>query len=65
MEVSSSAPLFSTTIANLGQTIDSKYMLSLSNRGRDSLALIYLTPCVVGSAGSRGPTNTNFIANGH
>lgn len=64
VEVTSSAPLLNTTIANLGQTIDNKYMLSLPNLGRDSLALIYLTPGVVGSAGSRGSTNTNFVANG-
>jgi hypothetical protein len=64
VEVSSTAPLLNTTIANLGQTIDNKYMLSLPNLGRDSMALIYLTPGVVGSAGSRGSTNTNFVANG-
>ncbi|MBM3755053.1 MAG: hypothetical protein FJW38_13855 [Acidobacteria bacterium] len=64
VEVTSAAPLLNTTIANLGQTIDNKYMLSLPNPGRDSLALIYLTPGVVGSAGGRGSTNTNFVANG-
>ena len=57
VEVSSSAPLLNTTIANLGQTIDNKFMMSLPNLGRDSLALIYLTPGVVGSAGARGSTN--------
>ena len=62
--VEGSAPLLNTTIASLGQVIDNKYMISLPNIGRDSLALVYLTPGVVGSAGARGATNTNFVANG-
>ncbi len=62
--VEGSAPLLNTTIASLGQVIDNKYMVSLPNIGRDSLALAYLTPGVVGSAGGRGSTNTNFVANG-
>ncbi len=62
--VEASAPLLNTTNATLGQVIDNKYMVSLPNLGRDSLALVYLTPGVVGSAGNRGATNTNFVANG-
>jgi len=62
--IEASAPLLNTTNATLGQVIDNKYMISLPNLGRDSLALVYLTPGVVGSAGNRGATNTNFVANG-
>ncbi|MFN7938199.1 MAG: carboxypeptidase regulatory-like domain-containing protein [Bryobacteraceae bacterium] len=62
--VEATAPLLNTTNASLGQVIDNKYMISLPNLGRDSLALVYLTPGVVGSAGGRGSTNTNFVANG-
>lgn len=64
VEVSSDAPLLNTTIANLGQTIDNKYMISLPNIARDSLSLVYLTPGVVGSAGRRGDNNTNFVVSG-
>jgi hypothetical protein len=64
VNVESSAPLLNTTIASLGQVIDNKFMVTLPNIGRDSLALAYLTPGVVGSAGRRGDTNTNFSANG-
>ncbi|MCL6508973.1 MAG: TonB-dependent receptor, partial [Bryobacteraceae bacterium] len=64
VEVTGQAPLLNTTMASLGQVIDNKYILSLPNLGRDSLALVYLTPGVVGSAGRRGDTNTNFVAGG-
>lgn len=64
VEVNSQAPLLNTTISNLGQTVENKYILSLPNLGRDSLSLAYLTPGVVGSAGRRGDTSTNFVANG-
>ncbi len=64
VEVTSAAPLLNTTISSLGQVIGNKYIISLPNLGRDSLALAYLTPGVVGSAGRRGDTNTNFVANG-
>ena len=64
VNVESAATLLNTTIASLGQVIDNKFMVTLPNIGRDSLALAYLTPGVVGSAGSRGSTNTNFVANG-
>ncbi len=64
LEVASEAPLLNTTISSLGQVIENRYIISLPNIGRDSLALAYLTPGVVGSAGRRGDTNTNFVANG-
>lgn len=64
VEVTGQAPLLNTTIASLGQVVENKYILSLPNLGRDSLALAYLTPGVVGSAGRRGDTSTNFVANG-
>ena len=64
VEVQATAPLINTTIANLGQVVENKFILSLPNLGRDSLALAYATPGVVGSAGRRGDTNTNFVANG-
>jgi len=64
VEVTGTAPLLNTTIATLGQVVENKYILSLPNLGRDSLVLAYLTPGVVGSAGRRGDTNTNFVANG-
>ncbi len=64
IEVEAAAPLLNTTISNLGQVIENKYMLTLPNIGRDSLSLAYLTPGVVGSAGRQGDANTNFVANG-
>jgi len=64
VSVDATAPLLNTTNATLGQVVENKYMISLPNLGRDSLALVYLTPGVVGSAGARGATNTNFVANG-
>ncbi len=64
VEVQASAPLINTTISNLGQVVENRFILSLPNLGRDSLALTYMTPGVVGSAGRRGDTNTNFVANG-
>jgi hypothetical protein len=53
-----------TTIANLGQVIENKYILSLPNLARNSMSMAYLTPGVVGSGGRRGDSNTNFVANG-
>ncbi|MBL8233436.1 MAG: TonB-dependent receptor [Bryobacterales bacterium] len=64
VQVAGEAPLLNTTISSLGQTVENKYILSLPNIGRDSLNLAYMTPGVVGSAGRRGDTNTNFVANG-
>ena len=53
ISVSAEATLLNTTIASLGQVIDNKTMLSMPNIGRDSLALAYAVPGVVGSAGLR------------
>jgi len=64
VEVQSSAPLVNTTISNLGQVIENKYILSLPNLGRNSMSMVYLTPGVVGVGGRRGDASTNFVANG-
>jgi hypothetical protein len=64
VEVAGSAALINTTISNLGQVIDNKYILQLPNLARNSMSLAYLTPGVVGSGGRRGDSNTNFSANG-
>lgn len=64
VDVEGTAPLLNTTISALGQVIENKYMIALPNIGRNPLSLIYLTPGVVGSAGRRGDTSTNFVANG-
>jgi hypothetical protein len=64
VEVEASAALVNTTISNLGQVIDNKYILQLPNLARNSMSLAYLTPGVVGSGGRRGDSSTNFSANG-
>jgi hypothetical protein len=64
VEVTGEATLLNTTMANLGQVIENKYILALPNIGRNPLSLTYMTPGVVGSAGRRGDTSTNFVANG-
>ena len=64
VEVQGSAALVNTTIANLGQVIENRYILQLPNIGRNSISLAYLTPGVVGSGGRRGDNSTNFVANG-
>ncbi|MGH9632769.1 MAG: TonB-dependent receptor domain-containing protein, partial [Bryobacteraceae bacterium] len=64
VEVEGSAALVNTTIANLGQVVENKYILTLPNLARNSMGLAYLTPGVVGSGGRRGDSNTNFVANG-
>ena len=65
VQVEGTTPLLNTTIATLGQVIDNRYMMSLPNLGRNPLALISLTPGVVGAAGATSAgTNTNFVANG-
>ena len=64
LEVSGSAALVNTTIANLGQVIDNETIVSLPNLGRNPMAFTYLTPGVVGSGGRPGDSNTNFVANG-
>ena len=51
VEVSGSAALVNTTIANLGQVIDNETIVSLPNLGRNPMAFTYLTPGVVGSGG--------------
>jgi hypothetical protein len=64
LEVTGSAALLNTTIANLGQVIDNETLVSLPNIGRNPMAFTYLTPGVVGSGGRPGDSNTNFVANG-
>jgi hypothetical protein len=64
VEVSGSAALVNTTIANLGQVIDNKTIVTLPNLGRNPMAFTYLTPGLVGSGGRPGDSNTNFVANG-
>ena len=64
VEVSDAASLVNTTIANLGQVVENKYIISLPNIGRNPMSLTYLTPGVVGSGGRAGDTSTNFVANG-
>ena len=64
VEVQGAAELVNTTIANLGQVIENRYILQLPNLARSSMSLAYLTPGVVGSGGRRGDNSTNFVANG-
>jgi hypothetical protein len=64
VEVEASAPLVNTTIANLGQVIDNRYIVQMPLLGRSPLALTYLAPGIVGSGGRKGESNTNFVANG-
>jgi hypothetical protein len=64
VEVSAAATGLNTTIANLGQVIDNKTIVSLPNLQRNPMAFTYLTPGVVGSGGRAGDSNTNFVANG-
>src|SRR5688572_23478522 len=54
VEVSASAVRVNTTIANLGQVIDNKTIVSLPNLGRNPMAFTYLTP---GANGSRNSTS--------
>ncbi len=64
VEVGATAPLLNTTIANLGQVVDNKYILQMPLLGRSPMALTYLAPGIVGSGGRKGESNTNFVANG-
>ena len=64
VEVQGAADLVNTTMANLGQVIENRYILQLPNLARNSISLAYLTPGVVGAGGRRGDNNTNFVANG-
>jgi hypothetical protein len=64
VEVEASAPLLNTTIANLGQVIENKYIMQMPLLGRSPMALLYLTPGITGSGGRLDQNNTNFVANG-
>jgi hypothetical protein len=65
VEVTGSAPLLNTTISNLGQVVENRYIISLPNIARNSMSLTYMTPGVVGSGGrANSDNNTNFVANG-
>ena len=65
VEVASTAPLLNTTMASLGQVIDTHYMATLPNIGRNPLAMLNLSAGVVGVAGATSVgTSTNFVANG-
>ncbi|NWF84967.1 MAG: TonB-dependent receptor [Bryobacteraceae bacterium] len=65
VEITGAAPLLNTTISNLGQVIENKYIISLPNIGRNPMSLTYMTPGVVGSGGrANSDSNTNFVANG-
>ncbi len=65
VEVQAEQPLLNTTIANLGQVVENKYILELPLISRSPMALTYLTPGVVRSGGRMGgDNNTNFVANG-
>jgi hypothetical protein len=65
VEVEASAPLLNTTIANLGQVIENRYILSLPLISRNTMALVYAAPGIVRSGGRMGgEANTNFVANG-
>src|ERR1035437_3646381 len=52
VEVASTAPLLNTTMSNLGQVIDNRYMITLPNIGRNPLAMLNLSAGVVGVAGA-------------
>ena len=64
VEVLGSAPLLNATSANLGQVIENRYIQQLPLIGRNPYSLAYLTPGIVGSAGSSGSSDTNFVAVG-
>ena len=64
VEVGATAPLLNTTIANLGQVVENKYILQMPLLGRSPMALTYMAPGIVGSGGRKGESNTNFVANG-
>jgi hypothetical protein len=64
VEVAGTAPLLNTTIANLGQVVENKYIISTAQHRAQPDELTYLTPGVVGAGGRRGDNSTNFVANG-
>ncbi len=59
IEVAGTAPLLNTTSANLGQVIDNRYIDTLPLINRNVFLLTYLTPGVVGSAGSYNSSESN------
>ncbi len=64
VEVEAAAPLLNTTIANLGQVIENRFILTLPLIARNPYTLAFLAPGVVGSGGRYGEGNTNFVAAG-
>ncbi len=65
VNVEAAAPLLNTTIANLGQVIENRYINQLPLINRNVFALTYLTPGVVGAAGAYNASeSTNFVAVG-
>lgn len=65
VEVTGSAALVNTSMSNLGQVVENKYIISLPNISRSAMSLTYMTPGVVGSGGrANSDNNTNFVANG-
>ncbi len=64
VEVQAAAPLLNATSATLGQVIENRYINELPLIARNPYTLTYLTPGIVGSAGSAGSGDTNFVAVG-
>src|SRR5207248_6072713 len=64
LEVQAAAPLLNATSATLGQVIENRYINELPLIARNPYTLTYLTPGIVGSAGSSGSGDTNFVAVG-
>ena len=64
VEVQAAAPLLNATSATLGQVIENRYINELPLIARNPYTLSYLTPGIVGSAGSSGSGDTNFVAVG-
>jgi carboxypeptidase family protein/TonB-dependent receptor-like protein len=64
VEVEAAAPLLNSTSAALGQVIQNRYITELPLIARNPYTLSYLTPGIVGSAGSYGSGDTNFVAVG-
>src|SRR5207248_8403007 len=52
VEVQAAAPLLNATSATLGQVIENRYINELPLIARNPYTLTYLTPGIVGSAGS-------------
>ncbi len=71
LKVEAEQPLLNTTIANLGQVVENKYILELPLISRSPLALAHLAPGVLYSAGRMGDSSapfdvqtTNYVSNG-